>query len=153
MLSSGIWLRVALVWTHVLEEYIDTIIRAKIISEPGPTMEVLYFSETSALTRATRRHIPENDILYSLRVGNFKPYTVMYIVLNDTFVKFGWKYFEKLSQTCYLIVTWYNYYKLVFWTFCSIFCFPVSWKYECNMSTNAVNVTCHVALTEECAAL
>jgi hypothetical protein len=30
-------------------------------------METIHFSETSDLTRATRRHIPEDDILHTER--------------------------------------------------------------------------------------
>jgi hypothetical protein len=35
-------------------------------------MAAIRFSETSALTRATRRHIPEDDILYSHRCEHLK---------------------------------------------------------------------------------
>jgi hypothetical protein len=37
-------------------------------------METLSFSETTVLTRATLRNIPEGDILHSHRLENLKPY-------------------------------------------------------------------------------
>jgi hypothetical protein len=40
-------------------------------------MEALSVSETSVLTRATLRNIPENDILHSHRRENLKSYIAL----------------------------------------------------------------------------
>jgi hypothetical protein len=99
MASSGILRRVALVRTDVSEERIVYIIRVTRIGELGTKLavtsnrsvprflvtaapstlilvtlmtEALSSSETSVLTRATRRNIPEDAILYSHRLENLK---------------------------------------------------------------------------------
>jgi hypothetical protein len=66
--------RVALVRTNVSEE------RANIPSSPilvTLMMEALRSSETSVLTRATRRTIPEDGVLHSHRRENLKSYIHM----------------------------------------------------------------------------
>jgi hypothetical protein len=81
MVSSGMLRHVALVRTDVSEEFSASFIRATRIGELGTTLavtasvvpsspilvtlmkETLNSSETSALTRATLRNIPEDTIL------------------------------------------------------------------------------------------
>jgi hypothetical protein len=89
MVSSGMLRRVALVRTDVSEEPSTSSIRVTRICELGTTlavtsnqvaasvvpssqilvtlMEALGSSETSAVTRVTRRNIPEDTILHSLQ--------------------------------------------------------------------------------------
>jgi hypothetical protein len=92
MVSSGMLRCVALVRTDVLEEAGASFIRVTAIGELGTTQvaacvvprspivvtlmkEAPGFSETSVLTRATRRNIPEDTILHSHRRENHKSYT------------------------------------------------------------------------------
>jgi hypothetical protein len=110
MVSSGMLRRVALVRTDVSEEPSASFIRMTRISELGTTQgatsnlrsvrrllvaacvvpsspilvtlmkEALGSSETSALTRATRRNIPEDTILHSHRRENLKSSTEFILV-------------------------------------------------------------------------
>jgi hypothetical protein len=81
MVSSGMLRRVALVRTDVSEELSASFIRvtASVVpSSPIPVTlmkEPLSSSETSVLTRATRRNVPEDDIFHSNRRENLKSYT------------------------------------------------------------------------------
>jgi hypothetical protein len=72
---------VALVRTDVDEELSPSFIRVTRISELG-TMLALSSSETSVLTRAIRRNIPEDTILHSHRRENLKSYTAMDIIYS-----------------------------------------------------------------------
>jgi hypothetical protein len=116
MVSSGILRRVALVRTDVSEKLSASLIRVTRIDELGTTLavtsnrrtlanvpsspilvtlmkEALSSSETSVLTRATRRNIPEDGILHSHRRENLKSYIFCsilqcLIVLECTFYNF-----------------------------------------------------------------
>jgi hypothetical protein len=78
MVSSGMLRRVALVITDVSEEPGASFIRVTRIVAPSSQIlvtlmkEALCFSETSDLTRAARRNIPEDIIFHSHRRENLK---------------------------------------------------------------------------------
>jgi hypothetical protein len=90
--------RVAVVRTDVSEKRIASVIMMTRIGELGTTlavtskrasvanycqpsstlmMETLRFSETSVLTRSTRRNIPEDGMLHSYRRENLKSYVAL----------------------------------------------------------------------------
>jgi hypothetical protein len=73
MASCGMLRRVALVRTNVSEELSASFIR---VTRIGVILmkEALSSSETSVLTRATLRNIPEDAILHSHRRENLKSY-------------------------------------------------------------------------------
>jgi hypothetical protein len=74
--------RVALVRIDVSKESSASIIRVTRIAPILVTlmMEELDSSETSILTRPTRRNIPEDTIFHSHRRENLKPYTLVVLV-------------------------------------------------------------------------
>jgi hypothetical protein len=77
MASSGMLRRVALVRTDVRSVRRLLVTASVIHSSPilvTLMKEALSSSETSVLTRATRRNIPEDTILYSHRLENLKSY-------------------------------------------------------------------------------
>jgi hypothetical protein len=49
-------------------------------------MEAIRYSETSVLTRATLRHIPEDSILHSQIRENVKSYIFKMVVLPETYI-------------------------------------------------------------------
>jgi hypothetical protein len=79
MVSSGMLRRVALVRTDV-SEFLRSVRRLLLAASVVPSSSILVTlmkealgsSETSVLTRATRRNIPEDTILHSYRRENLK---------------------------------------------------------------------------------
>jgi hypothetical protein len=81
MVSSGMLRRVALVRTDVSEELTASFIRVTRIGELETILDVTSNrrtlrrnTETSVLTRATRRTIPEDTIVHSHRRVNLRSY-------------------------------------------------------------------------------
>jgi hypothetical protein len=92
-MSSGMLRRVALVRTDISEELSGSFIRVTGIGELGTTLAVtsnrrtlqrkplkqaLNSSETSVLTRATWRNVPEDAVLRSHRRENLKSYKFIF---------------------------------------------------------------------------
>jgi hypothetical protein len=100
MVSSGILYRVAIVRTDISEELSASFISVTRISELGTRLvtagivpsslilvtlmkEELSSSVTLVLTRATRRNIPEDDILHSHRYETLKSYKPTSVFKNQ----------------------------------------------------------------------
>jgi hypothetical protein len=85
MVSSGMLRRVALVRTDVSEELLRSVRRFLVRASVVPRSPILFTlikealssSETSVLTRATQRNIPEDAILHSHRRENLKSYIII----------------------------------------------------------------------------
>jgi hypothetical protein len=84
MSPSGMICRVVLVRTDVSEELLSVrrlLVRANVVPSSAILvtlmMETLSSSETSVLTRATRRNIPEGAILHSHRRESLKSYIAL----------------------------------------------------------------------------
>jgi hypothetical protein len=60
----------------ILRSVLQLLVTANVVSSSPILvplmMEAIIFSKTSVLTRDTRRHIPEDDILHSYRRGNIR---------------------------------------------------------------------------------
>jgi hypothetical protein len=89
MVSSGMLHRVALVRTDV-SVFLRSVRRLLVAASVVPSSPILValmneplgFSETSVLTRATWRNIPEDTILHSHRRENLKSYTEYRLIAN-----------------------------------------------------------------------
>jgi hypothetical protein len=98
MVSSGMLRRVALVRTDVSEELSASIIRVTRIDELGTTLSVtsnrstLQRNTKSVLTRATRRNIPEDTILYSHSGENLRSYKHEEYLENNVVLQTGYTY-------------------------------------------------------------
>jgi hypothetical protein len=112
MVSSGMLRRVALVRTDVMEELSAAFIGVTRIGELGTTLAVTSnrrtlrnSSETSVLTRATRRNIPEDTIIVTavktsnLTAGSLSTsrqaytellFSVHFSSLHKTFARLNW---------------------------------------------------------------
>jgi hypothetical protein len=91
MVSSGMLRRVALVRTDVFLSSLRRLLVAASVVPSSPILvtlmkEALGSSETSVLTRATRRNIPEDTILHSHRRENLKCYDRSVLCRSETAV-------------------------------------------------------------------
>jgi hypothetical protein len=101
MVSSGMLHHVALVRTDVSEELSASFIRVTRLGELGTTLAVTSnrrmlrrntkcSSETSVLTRATQRNIPDDTILHSHRHENLKSYKK-----ENCWYRSWWSYYDR----------------------------------------------------------